>query len=212
MNRTLILKTLLQALSLRRFLFKVPDKPKTLFLTFDDGPDPVYTPKILEILDHHRIQASFFLVGQQVEQHPEILHRLKLGSHTVGLHTYSHQSIRSLDKTQLATEIEQNQNAIHEVLGQRPNLLRPPRGEISLSSLHHAMRLGLKVVHYTITSNDWKLESPEAILNQIYRNPISGGDIISFHDNNDNTCIAVDSLITEYKERGYSFASLQLIE
>jgi peptidoglycan-N-acetylglucosamine deacetylase len=212
MNRTLILKSLLQTLSLRRFLFKVPDKPRTLFLTFDDGPDPIYTPKILEILNHHRIHASFFLVGQQVEQHAEILHQIKLGSHTVGLHTHSHQSIISMDKAQLATEIEQNQNAIHEVLGLRPSLLRPPRGEISLSSLYHAMKLGLKVVHYTITSNDWKLKSPEAILNQIYQSPISGGDIISFHDNNENTCIAVDSLITEYKERGYSFSSLQLIE
>ena len=197
-------KSLIQRLSGGRFVYRLPDR-SSLYLTFDDGPHAEFTPALLDILHHHGIRATFFLVGKNAARHPELVRKLQEHGHTIGLHTHTHKTLDRLSRNEFDREIELNQNAIQEAIQSRPTLLRPPEGRLTLASLLWAAARGLKVIHYTVTSNDWKATSGEEITELFAKTNIRGGDILSFHDNNPYTIEAIPSVIERYTKAGFHF-------
>ena len=201
------IKKIIQEASFKHFVYKLPYK-NTLFLTFDDGPNAAYTPQLLDILRRYNARATFFLVGKNVEQHPDITLNIKKGGHRIGLHTYSHKNIDKMNKDEFEKEILLNQQAIANVIKETPVILRPPQGRLNSRNLLWAILNNITIVHYTITSNDWKLNCADDILNLIRSVKIEGGEIISFHDSNTYTIEAMPQILHDLKEKGFSFSSI----
>ena len=131
------------------------DKQPILCLTFDDGPDPVYTPQLLDLLDHWQIPAAFFVVGRQAAAHPDLLHRMEASGHTVGLHSNIHKSAYLMGPRQTAEDFLQSIEALHAA-GIRPKYYRPPWGHSTPASRRLAGQHGLTPVYWDVMAQDWK--------------------------------------------------------
>jgi len=200
-----IAKRLLQEASGRRFIYRMRSD-SNVFFTFDDGPHPEHTPAVLETLERAGVKATFFLIGEQVERHPEIVRQMEQAGHTIGLHTHTHITLDQLDDHSFAREMEANEAAIEAAIGHRPTLLRPPKGQINFAALRRAFARGLQVVHYTITSNDWCAESSEDVTRAVAPDRLRGGEIVSFHDTIPHTVQALPQLLETIRERSLSCA------
>ena len=171
-----------RALSESAFLLgtviRVSTAEPALALTFDDGPHPEDTPRLLDLLDRYGAKATFFVVGKSARNHPELIERIAGAGHALGNHTWDHLSMPSLTgrfrRRQLAwTE---------EVLGPHSSrLFRPPYGEQSLGSRLDALFLGLRVICWDVIAEDWRDDPPEVMLPRIYRR-LRRGSIVLFHD------------------------------
>ncbi len=151
-------------------------------LTFDDGPSPDFTPKILDILSDHNIYATFFMVGSHVESYPTIARRVVAEGHEIGNHTYSHSNVPTLSNLALQREIYEATRAITEVTEIYPDYMRPPRGMYDGRLRRLANLLGQRLVLWTISSRDWRSgTTAEAIVRQATAKA-RGGDIILLHD------------------------------
>ena len=201
------IKKIIQEASFKHFVYKLPCK-NTLFLTFDDGPNAAYTPQLLDILRRYNAKATFFLVGKNVEKYPDITLNIKKDGHSIGLHTYSHKNIDKMNKDEFEKEILLNQQVIANIIKEAPVILRPPQGRLNSRNLLWAILNNITIVHYTITSNDWKLNCADDILNLIRSVKIEGGEIISFHDSNTYTIEAMPQILHDLKEKGFSFSSI----
>lgn len=200
-------KSVIQRFSVGYFVYRFPDR-SSLFLTFDDGPHPDHTPAILDILRRHNIHATFFLVGNNAARYPELVQQIQAEGHTIGLHTQTHKTLDRMTYPDFCHEITKNQESIHASIGVTPTLLRPPEGRINLASLVWSMTRGLRVVHYTITSDDWKATNCSEITELFARTPVNGGEILSFHDNNPFTVGAIPIVIEQYLRDGYRFRTV----
>jgi len=176
-------------------------------LTFDDGPTALRTPAILDILRESSVQATFFVVGKHAEQHPEILLRAVADGHLIANHTYSHPLLFCfLSPGRLRREIEQGQEAIERICGQRPRYFRSPVGlRHPLLSLY-LKQANLEYISWRIRSFDTLAKRPDAVLKRISRR-IAPGDIVLLHDNMAAgvTLEVLPQLIRELKHRGFEF-------
>ena len=130
----------------KRVLCSVRTEEKTVALTFDDGPNPDYTPLLLTKLAEYRVPATFFLLGRNLERHPEIGRRIVQEGHEVGNHTYHHRILPFLSKAEIRNELESTQQLIADLLDVRPVFLRPPNGLFTGRVLDVAEQLGYRVV------------------------------------------------------------------
>ncbi len=204
---------------MQRDLFREgPGVFKVVALTFDDGPNLVYTPAILDILKEKEVPATFFMVGRHVEQHPEIAKRIVAEGHEVGSHTYSHANLLGASGIKVMQEIIRGQTAIEEVTGERPKYFRPPRGLYSIETLEVIENEELSLILWSVSSQDWL----GGRWRDIVRNVIKGvepGAILLFHDSGDfitaqggermNTVKALPVIIDTLREEGYSFISVR---
>lgn len=158
---------------------------RCIFLTFDDGPDRRYTPKILDILRKFEVKVSFFLVGKKVEKNPDIVQRIFQEGHDIGNHTYSHPLSPMLFKYRIIEkEIKVTDRIITSITGQRSHLFRSPWSFWNPNYdkiMNIAKRLGYISVGWTISSLDW-LGVRKIIKYQILDRDINHGDIILLHD------------------------------
>lgn len=192
---------------------------KSLVLTFDDGPDPIWTPKILDVLKKYNIPGAFFVVGQQAEQYPELIKEMSKQGLVVGNHTYTHPNISTISHLRLRREINATERIIESAYGRKTIFFRAPYDtDTSPSSLDQvvplsvATKLGYKIVGANIDSEDW--EKPG--VNQIIKNIENGlhnpdNHIIVMHDaggDRSQTVDALDRIIPELQKKGYKFISL----
>ncbi len=178
-------------------------------LTFDDGPDPEVTPKILDLLRQHRAKATFFVIGQRVERHPDLARRIVAEGHELGNHTYAHPRLFNLKLSRgMQQEIERATAAISHVTGVRPRLFRPP---IGLKNPHLAIvarRLNLRVVMWSLHAHDSLFQNSLRIAGSVLRR-IRPGDIVDLHDGHDlpgrhrqHTVQAVATILAKLEGRG----------
>ena len=99
-------------------------------LTFDDGPHPIYTPALLDAMQERNVRATFFVLGREVEKHPEIVARMYEEGHLIGNHSFNHRYLPYLDQSCIFEDLESTSLLIEEITGTRPNILRPPFGEM----------------------------------------------------------------------------------
>ncbi|HBZ81396.1 MULTISPECIES: polysaccharide deacetylase family protein [Brevibacillus] len=193
-------------------VWEVPTKSKIIALTFDDGPDPGYTPQIAALLKKYEAKSTFFVVGSRVSQYPEVVRSLAQDQHEIANHTYSHPDIRRLSPEQLREEVEKTQEAIHSATGIRPALFRPPGGYYSESIVHTAKQSGFLVIMWSWhqDTRDWADPGVKKIVDKVLNNA-RNGDIVLFHDyggNRKQTVQALEQILPELKKRGYSFVTV----
>jgi peptidoglycan/xylan/chitin deacetylase (PgdA/CDA1 family) len=132
-----------------------PPGARGVALTFDDGPHPTWTPRILAILAKHRARATFFLVGRKAEEHPEVVRAILDAGHSVGLHSYAHDRLFALrGQRRVREDLERGIRVLEEVTGTRPVLFRPPIGHTNPAIARVADALDLTVVGWTISGRD----------------------------------------------------------
>jgi peptidoglycan-N-acetylglucosamine deacetylase len=150
-------------------------------LTFDDGPDPAGTPAVLEALAAAQAKATFFVLGRQVEAHPELARALVAGGHEIALHGYDHRFTRAFLRSAMAADLARAEEVIHAVCGVRPRLYRPPAGLVVPSLLDAARARGLEVVGWSVRPRDGLGGEPKQIVERVLRG-ISAGDVVLLHD------------------------------
>lgn len=191
---------------------------KVLALTFDDGPDPVYTPQILDVLKSRQVPATFFLVGVNAENHPGIVKREYAEGHTIGNHTYSHPNIALLPPFPAREQLDTTQRIIENLLGVSTTFFRPPYNADSepqtpeeIVPVRLAQTLGYATVAETIDPRDWEPGiSAEAITKEI-DSEIGNGHVILLHDAGGNraaTVAALPGIIDKYRAQGYRFIAV----
>jgi peptidoglycan/xylan/chitin deacetylase (PgdA/CDA1 family) len=186
---------------------------KVVALTFDDGPDSRFTPMVLDILKKHEAQATFFVIGQRAQNHPQILKRIAAEGHEIGNHSFSHPDFNRIKKNDQLKEIKKTNNIIKELTGQTPRFLRPPGGYLSYDLITIAKQEKLLIGYWTYQqdSKDWHTRvKASTIANHVIRN-VRPGQIIILHDgcpNSMETARATDLIISRLKADGYRFVTL----
>jgi len=153
-------------------------------LTFDDGPDPQYTPAILKVLRENDVKATFFMVGSKVRAYPEIARQVAAEGHVIGNHSYTHRDMGKMSREQLAREIDWTQEIIEEVCGVRPLMFRPPRGVTCPALLDLVAERNMVLALWSVSSRDWLQLSPGNIVSTLSRN-LKPGAVLLFHDSGD---------------------------
>ncbi len=153
----------------------------TVALTFDDGPHPVFTPQVLDVLKEKRVKATFFVVGKHVEKYPEVAQRIIKEGHDIANHTYAHRDLVPTTRRVVLNQINKTEKAIYNATGIKTTLFRPPRGIYSNAVRKLLIKKGYKVILWTVSTLDWRLLSPKRMLCRV-KVYIRDGGIILFHD------------------------------
>jgi len=185
------------------------DNHNNLYLTFDDGPDPNSTLRVFEILEKYRAKASFFVVGKQVEKHPNVVEVLDKNGHLTCNHSYQHRKFYS--KKLITEEIKKAQELINSIVEKPGFYYRPPHGRIYPGLKQAVNLLGLNVVLWDVFVPDFKTSfDSNKISNKILSNA-KCGSIILLHDRSENvkeTIKALPNIIKIFTDQGFSFTTL----
>lgn len=193
-------------------VWEVPTESRVIALTFDDGPDPVYTPQIAALLKQYQAKSTFFVVGNRVSQYPEIVKALANDKHEIANHTYNHPDIRRISSGRLLEEVQKTQETIYEATGIRPRLFRPPGGYYNQTVINTAKQAGFLVIMWSWhqDTRDWSDPGVKKIVDKVLNNA-RNGDIVLFHDyggNRKQTLQALEQILPELKNRGYQFVTV----
>ena len=189
---------------------------KAVYLTFDDGPIPEVTPKVLAILDRYHIKATFFMVGENIDKHPDIFAQVVQAGHAIGNHTYNHLKGWCTPFHQYMANVAQWKNAVNRqsiVPRQSSNrqLFRPPYGKATLRQRIALHRLGYRLIYWDILTRDYEAtRTPQAMLEQIQRET-RPGSIINFHDSlksNERMLTVLPQAIEWLQQQGYEIKTL----
>ncbi|MHC5216792.1 polysaccharide deacetylase family protein [Enterococcus sp. LJL128] len=175
-----------------------PNK-KYIALTFDDGPNPITTPRLLDILKEKQVVASFFLLGQNAAKQPDLVHRMSLEGHEVASHSYSHPKLTGLTPDAIRAEIYAADEAIYEATGKLPRSFRPPYGAVNKQA---AEIINRPIVQWSVDSEDWKSKNQDKIVKRIKETSFDRS-IILMHDIYEETVDAVPKVIDELRAEGY---------
>jgi peptidoglycan/xylan/chitin deacetylase (PgdA/CDA1 family) len=171
-----------------------------VWLSFDDGPHPVATPAVLEVLKQERVHAVFFLLGSQAVRHPEIVRRIRDEGHVIGSHSDEHRAVWFRPRAEVVNRLRVASESIERSGGGRPSLFRPPYGRLDPSTPVHARAAGLTTMMFTVNSWDFA-GGPVASTAERVMQRTKPGDIILLHDNDRTSAFAGD-LVCEIVRRG----------
>ncbi|GAB2714882.1 polysaccharide deacetylase family protein [Kitasatospora kifunensis] len=155
--------------------------PKTVALTFDDGPNPIDTPRVLEILREHGVIATFFMIGMNVKRYPDTVRAVLAQGHRIANHTWSHPDLGTLSKDGVRNELERTSDLIAETCGHRPVLFRAPGGFFTQNSYEVCAEMGLRPVLWDVDPEDWSDPGPDTIVQRVLSS-IRTGSIVLNHD------------------------------
>ncbi|MET4926428.1 polysaccharide deacetylase family protein [Streptomyces sp. PSRA5] len=180
---------------------------KCVALTFDAGPGKD-TPRLLDILKEKKVPATFFLLGRNhVLAHPETVRRIADEGHEVANHTWSHGILTDLDRDAIREELARTQDAIAEITGRKPTLMRPPQGRTNDDVGDISRELGLSQVLWSATAKDYST-TDSALIERRILDDASADGIILLHDIYDGTVPAVPGIIEKLKKRGFTFVTV----
>ena len=181
-------------------------------MTFDDGPSPETTPRLLDILKQRNIKATFFMIGQNAERNPTIVQRILAEGHEIGNHSWTHPQLSKLPDDRVTDEINKTQAAIKSASGYTPVLLRPPYGAITARQKDWIEKqFGLSVIMWSVDPFDWKRPGASVIEQRILAGARPGAIILS-HDIHKQTVDAMPATLDALAEKGFKFVTVsQLI-
>lgn len=194
------------------FKFRGPEV-KQIALTFDDVPDPRFTPKVLDILHEQGVKATFFAVGNRVQKHPALLQRIYREGHLIGNHSYTHPLFKNRSVKQFQDEIVRTERVIDKTIGHRPQFIRPPYGEINEGQVKWAKRNDYTIVNWNVDSQDWRGLDKEKVMKNILDH-VGPGSIVLQHAGGGvgsdltGTIEALPEIIKTLRTRGYHFVTL----
>ncbi len=182
-------------------------------ITFDDGPDPVLTPRLLDLLKQRGIHATFFLVGKNAAAFPEVVHRIVEEGHEVGNHSWSHPLLTQLSQESVESQLRRTHDAILKGCGTAPLLYRPPYGAVRVSQRTRIEKtFGYPAILWDVDPQDWQHpRSAQKVYDRIH-NQTRPGSIILCHDIHETTVAAMPATLDDLTARGFRFATVtQLI-
>ena len=185
---------------------------KVIYLTFDSGYENGCTEKILDALQKHHVQAAFFLVGNYIEQNPELVQRMVREGHIVGNHTYHHPDMSKIsDQEQFRKELESLEELYTRTTGEpMQKYYRPPQGIYSEENLKMADELGYKTVFWSLAYVDWNVDaqpSHEEAFSKL-TGRIHPGAVVLLHSTSKTNAAILDELLTKWESQGYRFAPI----
>ncbi len=177
-------------------------------MTFDDGPHPTHTPRLLDMLRERNLRATFYLIGNRVVQYPNIARRIAEEGHEIGNHSWSHPFMDRLSAAAVTREIDQTTDAIFQVTGRPPVTFRPPYGAFTRNQRTnlHAAR-SLPTILWSVDPQDWRRPGPSVVANRILTHAHQGGIILS-HDIHRGTIDAMPQTLDGLTARGLRFATV----
>ncbi len=177
-------------------------------LTFDDGPNPETTPKLLKMLADRNIKATFFVLGTNASAHPDVLRMIAAAGHEIGNHSWSHPQLPKLTVAAADKQIEDTSAAIETATGKAPIYLRPPYGAMTPALQHHIWdKYGLTVMYWSVDPLDWKVRDAQSIYDQIMKQ-VKPGSIVLAHDIHATTVAAMPRVLDALIAKGYKFATV----
>ncbi|MFF8191011.1 polysaccharide deacetylase family protein [Streptomyces bobili] len=162
-------------------LLRVNGPGRTMVLTFDDGPDPRYTPGILDTLAEYDVRAMFFVCGEMAAHQPELLARMADEGHTVGNHTWSHPLLTKLSRRQIRSEMTRTSEVIENAYGERPRWFRAPYGAWNRAAFQLGSELGMEPLAWTVDTLDWTSPGTRTIVDRV-ENGAAPGVVVLSHD------------------------------
>ena len=192
-------------------IWEVNTKEKLVAITFDDGPHPIFTPQILDILAKYNAKATFFVVGNKVELYPNVVQRLKKEGHEIANHTKSHIYNGNITSATLTTELEQTDGIIQRIAGNKPTLYRPVGGLYNDLIINTAIKNGKMVILWSWHQDpeDWKRPPASRIARKITKG-VQPGNIILLHDwigseatKESQTVKALENVMEYLSQNGY---------
>ncbi|MFF5840129.1 polysaccharide deacetylase family protein [Streptomyces massasporeus] len=184
---------------------KVSGRGRTMVLTFDDGPDPRFTPDILDTLAEYDVRAMFFVCGEMVAGGRKLLARMADEGHVVGNHTWSHPLLTRLTRRQIRSEMERTSDVIEDAYGERPEWFRAPYGAWNRAALQLGAELGMEPLGWTVDTLDWTTPGVRSIANRVERGAAPGVVVLS-HDAGGDRSQSVRALrryLPELLDSGY---------
>ncbi len=187
-------------------------------LTFDDGPDPVHTPRVLDRLSELGVRATFFLVGSEAQAQPEIVHRMLAEGHTVGSHSLTHRDARHLSLPALARDYRLGRRAVEEVVGKRVTLFRPPKGHLDAKGFAAVNLARVQTWMWSHDPADWNPQVPSSRIVDL-ADELEPGAVVLLHDgaklpvseaarDRSGTVDALEPLVRRVRARGLEFAPI----
>jgi len=186
--------------------FRLPTEEKIIYLTFDDGPTPEVTHFVLETLQLFKAKASFFLIGKNVEQYPEIVNRIRSLGHTVGAHCMNHENGMKTDDSTYLKSAEDSVDLLKDTL-----LFRPPYGRLRKRQHQELVGKGFQVVFWDVLTYDYDTELSASECIELSKSSVKPGSIVVFHDSRkaaDRLFKALPSLLKYWHAEGYRFEAL----
>jgi len=207
------------------------NSPRKLAITFDDGPNPSITPKLLDLLDRYGAKATFFLIGRYVRECPELVQETIARGHLIGNHTETHPNLFRLTRREIRIELRLCHDAISHALGSPPKWFRPPFGMRNPWVIPAARELGYRTVMWTLIPGDWRGKPAEWLIARIQpiadhaqrsmgngSNPAAGGtgDVLCLHDgahrelnaDRSRTLAALEHWLPRWRDLGLEFVTI----
>ena len=181
-------------------------------LSFDDGPEMTFTPRLLDILAREKVKATFFVVGKRLAYSPGLVKRAFDEGHEIGNHTFDHRRLTDLPDSEAVAEIEMTDEAVMAETGRRPDLIRPPWGLIDTRVEAALRKAGLwrKIALWDLDSLDWL--DDDARMTTLLASGVPAGSVVMMHDIHASTIEAVPGIIRNLKTRGFHFSTISGLE
>ena len=204
-------------LTRRGTIYRVRTDEKRIALTFDDGPSPQWTPRILDALKEAGVKATFFMVGHHVREYPQIARRVVEEGHTIGNHGYAHSVMFYYTPAEIEEEIKYTEMVIKEATGVTTKYFRPPKAWLRKSIKNKVEDMGYKTVLWSLNSKDW-VQFDHRLIVKILKRMVKSGDILLFHDsgnvfsreggNRRQTVAAIPLLARVLVDKGFTFVTI----
>jgi peptidoglycan/xylan/chitin deacetylase (PgdA/CDA1 family)/glycosyltransferase involved in cell wall biosynthesis len=206
--RRIIRSAMAAILPKRMFIVRGPVSSSSLCLTFDDGPHPEYTPHVLDVLREQGVQATFFVVGKNVEKYADLTGRILQDGHTLGHHSFNHAEPTRTSARELIDEIRRTNDVLQSVTPEPVTLFRPPFGKVTAAKLGALWRERLSVVLWNRDPKDFATSTADELRQRLLRSSLRGGDIVLLHDNVSHTAQILPDLIRSARRAGLDFTTV----
>ncbi len=189
------------------FMTAGPPGSREIALTFDDGPHPLHTPRLLDELGRLEVRASFFFRGDRVLRYPDIARRAVAEGHDAGNHSFSHGEPSETSFVSLAEELSRTSALIAAITGVRPTLFRPPKGQLTPAKLAATLALRHTTVLWNHDSKDFS-GTTDSVRDYLESSPLSGGDIALFHDTFPIAHSVLPAIVARARQSGLGFTTI----
>src|SRR6266699_387404 len=177
-------------------------------MTFDDGPSATLTPKLPDLLAAHHIKATFFVIGENVAEHPEIVARAAREGHEIGNHSWSHPNFAKMSQESVRSQLQRTDDAIKNATGKRHTLMRPPYGSLTEREKHWIHdEFGYQIIFWEVDPYDWKRPGPAVVRNRILKETRPGSIVLS-HDIHPGTIEAMPLTFDALEAKGFKFVTI----
>jgi peptidoglycan/xylan/chitin deacetylase (PgdA/CDA1 family) len=177
-------------------------------MSFDDGPSATLTPKLLDLLAARHIKVTFFVIGENVAEHPEIVARAAREGHEIGNHSWSHPNFAKMSQENVRSQLQRTDDAIKNATGKRPTLMRPPYGSLTEREKHWIHdEFGYQIILWDVDPYDWKRPGPAVVRNRILKETRPGSIVLS-HDIHPGTIEAMPATLDALEAKGFKFVTV----